>query len=154
LAKVNRTYSVEEVASRWGVHRNTVREWIKHGQLLTVDRRRPLLILGRDLSAFLWERRRKNRRPCAPGQIYCVGCREPKRPVGDVAIFEFKTPTQGALVGVCPTCQRRIFRRLNPARVDEVKGSLSVRMESPDEHIGRIADGLVNRDLPPSGENQ
>ena len=52
LAKIHRNYTVEEVASLFGVHRNTVREWVKRG-LPTSDDRRPMLILGRDLVAFL-----------------------------------------------------------------------------------------------------
>lgn len=52
LAKLHRNYSVEEVAKLYGVHRNTVREWIKRG-LPTNDGKRPTLILGRDLAAFL-----------------------------------------------------------------------------------------------------
>ena len=52
LAKIHRNYTVEEVARLFGVHRNTVREWIKRG-LPTSDDKRPKLILGRDLIAFL-----------------------------------------------------------------------------------------------------
>ena len=52
LAKIHRNYTVDEVANLFAVHRNTVRQWIKSG-LPTTDSRRPLLILGRDLVAFL-----------------------------------------------------------------------------------------------------
>ena len=56
LVKIHRNYTVEEVASLLGVHRNTVREWVKRG-LATIDRKRPMLIHGRDLAAFLQARR-------------------------------------------------------------------------------------------------
>ena len=45
LAKIHRSYTVDEVASLFGVHRNSVREWVKRG-LPTSDGRRPMLILG------------------------------------------------------------------------------------------------------------
>ena len=61
-------------ATRWrkspnlfGIHRNTVREWVKRG-LPTSDDRRPMLILGRDLAAFLQARRAKNKRPASRGK--------------------------------------------------------------------------------------
>ena len=68
LAKIHRNYTVEEVASLFGVHRNTVRDWVKRG-LPTSDGRRPMLILGRDLVAFLSARRAKNKRTCHPGEL-------------------------------------------------------------------------------------
>jgi len=42
-----RNYTVEEIAKLFGVHRNTVRQWVKQG-LPTSDRKRPMLILGRE----------------------------------------------------------------------------------------------------------
>ena len=56
LAKIHRTYTVEEIAGLYGIHRNTVRDWIKRG-LPTCDTRRPQLVLGRDLVAFIQARR-------------------------------------------------------------------------------------------------
>ena len=79
LVKLHRSYTVEEVATLLGVHRNTVREWIKRG-LPTCDGKRPLLILGRELAAFLQARRAKNKRACLPGEIYCVRCHVPRTP--------------------------------------------------------------------------
>ena len=60
LAKIHRSYTVEEIASLYGLHRNTVREWIKRG-LPVCDDRRPQLVLGRDLAKFLETRRTRNR---------------------------------------------------------------------------------------------
>ena len=84
LVKVHRNYSVEEVARLFGLHKNTVRNWFKQG-LTAVDDRRPILILGRELSRFLHERRQKARQTCGPGRIYCIACRAPKDPAGQMA---------------------------------------------------------------------
>ncbi len=45
LVKIHRSYTVEETATVCGVHRNTVRQWIKTG-LPTLDARRPVLMQG------------------------------------------------------------------------------------------------------------
>jgi len=70
LAKLHRTYSVEEVARLFKLHKNTVRNWLKQG-LTPIDDRRPILILGKELSRFLQERRHKAKQVCGPGRIYC-----------------------------------------------------------------------------------
>ena len=86
LVKIHRNYTVEEIASLFGIHKNTVRGWVKAG-LPTCDDKRPMLILGRDLAAFLQARRTKNKQTCQPGEIYCVRCRAPKMPAGDMAEY-------------------------------------------------------------------
>ncbi len=72
--KIHRNYTVEEIASLFGIHKNTVREWIKAG-LPVLDDKRPMLILGQELAAFLQARRIKNKQTCQPGQMYCFRCR-------------------------------------------------------------------------------
>lgn len=59
LVKIHRSYTVEEVAKLYGVHKNTVRAWIKQG-LPICDDRRPTIVLGREIAVFLQARRIKN----------------------------------------------------------------------------------------------
>ena len=51
LVKIHRSYTVEEIASLFGIHKNTVRGWVKAG-LPTCDNKRPMLILGHDLGCI------------------------------------------------------------------------------------------------------
>ena len=134
LAKIHRSYTVEEAATRFGVHRNTVREWIRRG-LPTTDDRRPALILGRDLAAFLRVRRLKDKRPCGPGEIYCMRCRQPMSPAGGMAAYEIVTSLLGNLIGVCPTCGAPMYRRVNLKRLDHVRGNLTITLPEGVRHI-------------------
>ena len=146
LAKIHRNYTVEEIASLFGVHRNTVREWIRRG-LPTTDRRRPLLVLGRDLGAFLQARRLKNKRTCQPGEIYCVRCRVPRNPAGDMAEYQLVTAALGNLVGICPTCECMMYRRVNLAKLGQVRGNLDITMPQALSHLGESGQLSVNSDL-------
>ena len=146
LAKIHRNYTVDEIAALFGVHRNTVRNWVKHG-LPTNDDRRPMLILGRDLVEFLRARRAKNNRTCLPGEIYCVRCRAPKAPAGDMADYEPVTEKLGNLVAICSRCEAMIYRRVSLARLDQFRGKLDITMPKAPPHIGESALPCVNSDF-------
>ncbi|HUV68637.1 MAG TPA: helix-turn-helix domain-containing protein [Terracidiphilus sp.] len=96
LVKIHRSYTVEEIARLFDIHKNTVCAWVKAG-LPICDDKPPMLILGCELSAYLMARRTKNKRPCQPGEIYCVRCRAPKRPFGDMANYVPITESLGTL---------------------------------------------------------
>lgn len=141
LVKIHRSYTVEETAALLGVHRNSVREWLRKG-LATVDQRRPLLILGHALVAFLQARRAANKCPCRPGQIYCMRCRTPRQPVGGHAIYLPLTPLGGNLTGICPDCNCRLFRRVSLAKLVSIKGHLHVSMPEALQHNRRELSAL------------
>ena len=146
LAKIHRSYTVDEVARLFDVHKNTVREWVKRG-LPTNDDRRPLLILGRELVAFLRARRAKNKRTCQPGEIYCVRCRAPRLPAGDMVDYEPVTETLGNLVAMCSACETMIYRRVSLSKLEQVRGGLDVTMSKAPSHIGESAQPCVNSDF-------
>lgn len=146
LAKIHRNYSVDEIATLFGVHRNTVRAWVKRG-LATSDDRRPMLILGRDLVTFLQAQRAKNKRTCQPGEIYCVRCRAPKAPAGAMADYEALTATQGNLIAICPDCETLIYRRVSLAKLAQVRGKLDITFPQALRHIDESLQPSVNSDF-------
>ena len=146
LAKIHRNYTVDEIAHLFDVHRNTVREWVKRG-LPTNDGRRPMLILGRDLVTFLSARRAKNKRTCQPGELYCVRCRAPRAPAGDMVDYVPVTATLGNLAAICSVCETMIYRRVSLAKLEQVRGKLDIAMPQALEHIGESAKPTVNSDL-------
>jgi excisionase family DNA binding protein len=123
--KIHRTYTVEEVATTLRLHKHTVRRWIKQG-LSVIDTGKPTLIHGEALVEFLIKRRAQAMQPCQPGQIYCVACRSPKRPAGSMAEYVRRSNGAGNLRGLCPDCDRFIYRRIAVARLDQVRSDLDV----------------------------
>jgi excisionase family DNA binding protein len=134
--KIHRSYTVEEVARLLEVHKNTVRQWIKRG-LPTLEDRRPKLILGPDLAAFLKAKRTKNKKKCKPGEMYCLRCRVPKHPALNMAEYQPKTETLGNLFGICPDCGAGMNRNVNPAKLDQIRGKLEITFP---QGIRRIVD--------------
>ena len=125
-AKIHRSYTVEEVANLYGVHKNTVHAWIKKHGLLINDNLRPTLILGRDLRQFHQERRTKNKRKCLPHEVYCLKCRKPQVPAGDMADYIPITETKGRLISLCPECESLInqYKRLD--QIQAIKSKLAI----------------------------
>jgi hypothetical protein len=145
LVKVHRNYSVEDIARLFGKHKNTVRNSLKQG-LPTIDERRPTLILGGELARFLQERRQKAKQSCGPGRIYCIACRTPKVPAGKMAECTPTGPTAGSLCGICPDCNRLIYRRVNLAKIDAIRGELEITFTEPHPRLRGGAVPSVNCD--------
>jgi hypothetical protein len=146
LVKIHRNYMVEEVARLLGTHKNTVRAWVKAG-LPTCDGKRPILILGRDLAAYLQARRTRNKRRCQPGEIYCVRCRAPKKPAGDMAEYQPITATLGNLIGICPDCNGMIYRRASRAKLPEIQGNLDITLAEAQRRVSETDPPSLNSDF-------
>ena len=146
LVKIHRNYTVEEVARLCSTHKNTVRAWVKAG-LPTSDSKRPTLILGRELAAYLQARRTKNKRPCQPGEIYCVRCRAPKSPAGDMADYQPITERSGNLIGICPDCELMIYRRVSLAKLGQIRGKMTVTFSEGQGQVSETSEPTVNSDL-------
>jgi hypothetical protein len=144
--KSHRSYSVEEIAILLTTHKNTVRAWVKGGLPISDDKR-PMLILGCELAAFLQERRARNKKTCKPGEIYCVRCRSPKCPAGDMADYAPITEKLGNLKAICPDCHCIINRRVSIAKLAQVRGKMDILFPQALRHIGESNQPIVNSDL-------
>jgi hypothetical protein len=134
LVKTHRNYTVEEIARLFGIHKNTVRSWVKTG-LATIDDERPMLILGPVLIDFLKNRRAKNKRPCKPGQLYCLRCRTPKFPAGAMAEYKPVTEKFGNLIAICPDCDTMMYQRISLAKIGQICEKIDISLPEALRHI-------------------
>ncbi|MEW6671833.1 MAG: helix-turn-helix domain-containing protein [Thermodesulfobacteriota bacterium] len=146
LVKIHRSYTVEEIAKLFGIHKNTVRHWVKDG-LSPIDDKRPLLIQGSILAAFLKSRRTKNKKSCKPGELYCVRCRDPKPPAGNMADYTPVTEKFGNLTAICPDCDAIMNQRVSLARIGQICGKIDVRFPEAVRHLIERSNPSVNSDL-------
>jgi hypothetical protein len=146
LVKIHRNYKIEEIAELFGSHKNTVRAWVKAG-LPTCDDKRPMLILGYDLIAFLKARRLKNKQTCGPGRIYCVRCRTPKFPSGEMADYLPITEKFGNLAAICPDCDSIMNRRVSMAKLGQVRGKMDITFPQELRQLIESDKPTVNNDL-------
>ena len=146
LVKIHRNYTVEEIASLFDMHKNTVRNWVKVG-LAVSDDKRPMLILGKDLVAFLQARRTKNKQTCKPGELYCVRCRVPRPAAEAMAQYSTVNEKTGNLIAICPVCDAIMNRRVSLGKIIEVSGNIDITFPEELQHIVKRARPTVNSDL-------
>jgi hypothetical protein len=144
--KVHRCYSVEEAAKLFGVHKNTVRDWLKAG-LPRIDGRRPILILGRQLASFLHARRERRRQPCRAGEFYCFRCRSPKGSATRAAEYLPVTACSGNLPATCADCGTRMYRRVSLYKLASATGNLQVALPQAQQRLMESTNPSVNCDL-------
>jgi len=144
--KIHRSYTVEEVARLYSVHKNTVRAWLKSG-LQPVDERRPTLVLGRQLASFLHLRREHRRHRCRTGEFFCFRCRTPKGAAARAAEYLPLTASSGNLSARCAECGTRMYRRVSLHKLAGAAGNLQVTLPQARQRIVEGADPSVNCDL-------
>lgn len=146
LAKIHRSYTVEEVAELFGVHKNTVRQWIKVG-LPVCDDQRPTLILGEHLKRFLRQKRGTHRRRCADDEFYCLRCRAPRPPAEGMVDYEAMTPATGRLVAICPHCSTMMNRYTGLAGLKRICTYFDVSLPRLLQHIADSRQTPLNSDF-------
>jgi hypothetical protein len=144
--KIHRSYTVDDAAQLFGYHRNTIRHWQKQG-LKPIDSPRPVVFEGLTLVAFLEARRGERRGRLKPGEIYCLPCRAPKEPAGDMAEYVPLSDTRGNLRGICPTCGRLIHRVVSCTQINTVRGTLDVTFTEPLARIRETSCPSVDCDF-------
>jgi hypothetical protein len=146
LAKIHRSYTVEEVAGLFDAHKNTVRQWVKAG-LPVCDDRRPTLILGVHLRDFLQHRKKARKRRCQADELFCMRCRAPKRPAGDMVDYSRMTATTGRLIAMCPSCSGMMNRYVSETGLAKIRAYLDVSIPKTLERIGDSSEFPVNSDF-------
>ncbi len=146
LSKIHRSYTVEEAASLFGVHKNTVRNWIKTG-LPVCDDQKPCLILGQELRLFLQSKRKKRKQKCKPYEMYCLRCKSPQVPVENMVDYEPITSTTGRLIGMCSSCETVINKYTSLNNLALMKGKIDIRLPKAQKHIGDRDNPLLNSDF-------
>jgi excisionase family DNA binding protein len=145
--KAHRVYTVAEVAQALGLHRQTVLRWIKSTALKAERKRKPWLVEGAVLKAFLGARRREGRCRLALSQLYCLGCRAARIPDGRLADFTLTRQGAGTLMGLCPDCGAAMYKAVRREDLEPIRAQLDVRIRTAQPRIVGGADAPLIVDL-------
>src|SRR5262249_35590166 len=150
--KTLRSYTIDEAARALRVHRNAVRHWLKKCGLPAITDKRPYLIHGTDLVAFLKARQASQRQRCGPGQFYCLKCRQPRGSAQDMVEYQAISPLRGVLIGLCPVCETLLRRFVSHARLASIARDFNVQVKHQQESLRDTA--APNLDCHSGGPNR
>ena len=91
--------------------------------------RRPYLLLGSEIIAFLRARRAARKRACGAGELYCFGCRDPRKPADGLVELRTVPPSRIALVAICSGCEGVMRRFVSNRNVAAVGAEFHVRLD-------------------------
>jgi hypothetical protein len=143
--KLHRSYSVSELALCCGVHKNTIRHWQAQG-LEPVDSSRPTLFRGATIRAFLAKAKASRKCPCPPGTLYCLRCREPRKPALGMVDFVPITESGGNLRAICDTCETVMHRRARRADLGRIMPGCIVQITQGQIRLKGRASPSLNCD--------
>jgi tRNA(Ile)-lysidine synthase TilS/MesJ len=118
LIKRDYAYFISEIADLLKLHRNAVRRWLKSG-LPTIDDRKPALVYGADLIAYLDSRQASRKQKCEANEFYCCRCRRPQPPRQNRVEVQIHNRQKLNLSAVCRSCGARMNRAGSVQRIDE-----------------------------------
>lgn len=136
--KMHFSYTVEDIARLLGIHKNTVRAWLRSG-LEAIDSSRPTMVQGRVLRAFLKSCQGRRKQKCPPGTFFCLKCRAPKAPALAMVDFIPLVPTFGNLRALCETCGTILHRHVSTDRIATVMPGITIQFMQPDSRIKEFA---------------
>jgi hypothetical protein len=139
-------YTTRELADRLGVHKNTICHWQRNG-LDPIDKQRPYLFHGATVRAFLVSRNKSQKRPCAPGSLYCFRCREPRQPIPTAVEYIPMPPGPGNLRATCRECRTTMHRRVQQAAIQTVLPGVLVQIREPEPRLNGSPSPSPNCDF-------
>ncbi|MCE8544597.1 helix-turn-helix domain-containing protein [Ruegeria pomeroyi] len=150
--KTHRVYDVWEIACALGCHRQTVIRWIKAGSLRAETTKKPWLIEGKDLKAFLGARHTTITAKLVLHHCFCLGCKAPREPDGKIADFTQQTPETGRLTGLCPECGALMNKVVKRVDLEAIRAKIEVTIQKASPRLVSRADPRSNVTISHKGQ--
>jgi hypothetical protein len=125
--KIYRSYTIDEASTLLHRSKETIRRWLKSGELPALTEQRPHLILGRELADFLKANAPK-RKTLKLDEWYCLRCKEPRKAALGLADFVPKTPLAGRLTSLCEVCAAVMHKAVAMSKLAEFQRVLEITL--------------------------
>lgn len=151
LIKATWPYSVEEIATLFGLHKNAVLGWLKEGLQADMTHR-PYLVRGTELSRFLNDRQKTKKRKCAFEEFFCFKCRSPRQAYEGIADLKAESLHRCRIKVICAVCSTSMSKIQNIANLPKIEACFHIQQRE----AWHIIDGFnpsVNSDRRANHDN-
>lgn len=126
--RVTKTYTVAELAAATNKTQGTIYDWVSRG-LPTIDARKPLMLHGSDVKA--WLEKQWGGRGCklALGELRCMGCKKARQPLPETVRFEALPNGSMNAKAPCPVCSTPMNKALKASDVAAFQDALAGYVE-------------------------
>lgn len=144
--KVNRSYTFEELAAVFGVHKNTIAAWVRNGLPCLKDMR-PYLILGVEAKTYLQAQRSSKKQTCKPDELFCMRCKQPTKAAENFVEYLPITPTKGRLTGFCLSCEGVVNKFVGYSSLGKYSTIFDLTKPMGLDHINDSDKPVLNSDF-------
>ncbi len=153
LVKQHRCYTVYEASRLLNVGNPTIRRWVSCDGLEIIGDKKPFLIHGQALKAFL-KTRQKPKQKCKLDECYCLRCKAPRKPAfNEVEITQSNQATE-MMEALCSTCSCVMFKRLSRTQISLIQDLLTVTFKQAPEPIRDTHSPCLNANLKKEETNE
>ena len=119
------SYTLPEIAARLSMTKKSLYRWINEGLPVVLGQKKPILIRGDNLKAFINARNSKNKVKLKRHEFYCLRCRAPRRAKRGTI-----TKSGDTRKGECSVCNGKMQRKFRPYQKDYHISSTPVQMST------------------------
>lgn len=145
--KEHRVYSVPQVISLYGIHRNTLSNWV-HSGLRPSNDSGLQLFRGLELIRFHKERRERSRHRLRQGEFKCFRCKAAVFPALEGLCIEPAIKHAGMALASCPDCDAALHKLLNETECNMLRDALenNITLGISDEDSPHFLGGIVKNE--------
>lgn len=134
LVKSYKTYTIQELCRLFKkdqLHIQTVRAWIRNGELASIKEGNKHLIYGGVLKKFLFDRNKKHRNSLQFFEFKCCACKQINAPLeGTILSAEIRNNGSILTTALCPHCGCEMKRLYKGNEADQILAKFQVEQEA------------------------
>jgi hypothetical protein len=134
LVKSYKSYTLQELVRLYKadqLHIQTIRDWIRSGELDCIQDGNKYLIYGAVLKQFLFNRNMNKRRNLQFNEFLCCKCKQINRPL-EATIISATIKKNGSILAtaICPNCAFEMKRLYKGSEVDKILKIFQIEAEA------------------------